>query len=592
MATFIPNLFQSAADKGADDVVQAYVDTPGFVYSQWLDRSGDKIGSTGARVGIVGDGPAGCCAAYELAKAGADVTLVTISNDHNGGRTYSDFFLEKDGKKSKDIAELGAMRFPPSEETLFHYFYKFGIKTTSGFPDPGKQPTWVSYQHTGQLWSDETTPPKGFENVHNGFVSLVTNGIHSRDGAREFPSSIEMSNLLKKSASDQNSYKQIIAIWQKYLDYFGADSWYSGLRKIFAPNGELATREKIIWTEDDFTRFGTLGIGSGGFGPLYNIGFLYIYRLLVNQLETNQLFVPSGISSLADNLLEGFQKSGGKLVRNTRVLSVKKENGKWTIFSVGGDFGGLDYVIVATSNRSMEISIDGVSVYQPDHSKAATSLDTAEAINRTHMVPSSKFFIRTKKFWEGGKYPRNILSDTRVPQVYTLDYGDPSGSGVVLGQYTWEDASIKTLAITDPEEYLNTLLIPAINEIMEGTPYEDYSSQLVPFTGDVKRDLRLINWETEPYYYGGFTLARPGQDSYIDQMFHDFSKSSDKNTDTHLYIAGDSCSWSGGWIEGALHTGLNAAAAVIFSSGGTFSDKTSNPVKDVAPPIYTYYPKG
>ena len=85
MATFIPNLFQSAADKGADDVVQAYVDTPGFVYSQWLDRSGDKIGSTGARVGIVGDGPAGCCAAYELAKAGADVTLVTISNDHNGG---------------------------------------------------------------------------------------------------------------------------------------------------------------------------------------------------------------------------------------------------------------------------------------------------------------------------------------------------------------------------------------------------------------------------------------------------------------------------------------------------------------------------
>ena len=34
-----------------------------------------------------------------------------------------------------------------------------------------------------------------------------------------------------------------------------------------------------------------------------------------------------------------------------------------------------------------------------------------------------------------------------------------------------------------------------------------------------------------------------------------------------MYLAGDSVSWSGGWLEGAMQTGLNAACAVAHRFG-------------------------
>ena len=52
--------------------------------------------------------------------------------------------------------------------------------------------------------------------------------------------------------------------------------------------------------DDDMEIFGTLGVGSGGFGSLYSVQFLEIFRLFVNELETDQQFVPTGIASVYD----------------------------------------------------------------------------------------------------------------------------------------------------------------------------------------------------------------------------------------------------------------------------------------------------
>jgi tryptophan 2-monooxygenase len=34
------------------------------------------------------------------------------------------------------------------------------------------------------------------------------------------------------------------------------------------------------WTAEELERFGTLGIGSGGFGPMYPVNFLEILRII------------------------------------------------------------------------------------------------------------------------------------------------------------------------------------------------------------------------------------------------------------------------------------------------------------------------
>ena len=35
-----------------------------------------------------------------------------------------------------------------------------------------------------------------------------------------------------------------------------------------------------------------------------------------------------------------------------------------------------------------------------------------------------------------------------------------------------------------------------------------------------------------------------------------------------VFLSGESTSWAGGWIEGALHSGLDAAMAVVRKMGG------------------------
>lgn len=597
MATFIPNLRPQPEALPP----QAFVDTPNFIYADWLNRSGGINGQIGkvppqTSVGIVGAGPAGCVAAFELQKCGARVTLFDAETDEEradqripGGRLYSSRFRDANGQATRDIAELGAMRFPPSEETLFYYLDAFDIQTTANFPDPGKQPTWVYYKGQGQVWSNPAVPPNGFERVWRGWSDLVANGISNQNG-RVFWSSATFNQMLRSSPYNGSSLNSVTSAWQSYINEFGNDSFYSGLTKIFGPKAKWWVPGGAAWSAEDFTRFGALGIGSGGFGPLYNIGFNYIYRLLANALETDQRFVPGGISQLCENLIQQFQMRGGTYSADTRVDKVmvgQQGPGTVTLRLQNGVTPTFNRVIVATTTRAMEMGLN-LSDAQADLSPnmQTTHVDVGEAIDRVHVVSSTKLFLRTKKFWNDTRFPRNILSDTKCPQVYTLDYGDQQ-SGVVLVTYTWADDSTKTQALDGPG--LLAAMKQEIATITRNTPFYDFADQLVPYTGNLERDMRFIVWQDTQDYFGAFTLAQPGQDPYIDTMFRDFGKAGTKD-DNFVYVAGDCTSWAGGWVDGALHTGLNCAAGVVQSLGGVFTVSNYNPMNAVAPGRYEYYP--
>ncbi|MGO4714537.1 flavin monoamine oxidase family protein [Bradyrhizobium sp. 2TAF24] len=596
MATFIPNLRPFPAQVAQP---QAFVDTPNFVYSDWLNQSGGinaPIGKlSGQTVGIVGGGAAGCVAAFELQKCGAKVTLFDAETAEEvadkrppGGRLYSSRFRDSNGVATVDIAEMGAMRFPPSEEALFYYLNAFNIQTTANFPDPGKQPTWVYYKGQGQMWSNPAVPPNGFERVWNGWVALVNNGITVPNGV-SFWSSVSFNTQLQLSPTNGTALANVTNAWQYYLNEFGSDSFYTGLSKIFGPQHKWQVPAGAVWTAEDFTRFGTLGIGSGGFGPLYGIGFNYIYRLLTNALETDQRFVPGGISQLCQAFVSRFTSTGGSYVPNTRVTHVKvaeQQPGTVTLTLGNGSKQTFNRVIVAATTRAMEMGLS-LSDAQPQlpPNQQTTYPNVGEAINRIHVTSSTKLFLRTKKFWNNTRFPRNILSDTKLPQLYTLDYGDPQ-SGVVLVTYTWEDDSTKTQALS-PAELLETLK-NEIRTITAGTAFSDYADQLVPYSGNLERDMRSVVWQSTKDYFGAFTLAQPGQDPYVDTVYRDFGKAGSA-IDNLVYVAGDCTSWTGGWADGALQSGLNCAAGVIKSLGGTFTVSNNNPITAVAPPRYAYY---
>ena len=82
-----------------------------------------------------------------------------------------------------------------------------------------------------------------------------------------------------------------------------------------------------------------------------------------------------------------------------------------------------------------------------------------------------------------------------------------------------------------------------------------------------------------------FKLQLPGQDHLVQAAYYQFLSVLDPATDPGVYLVGDSVSWSGGWVEGALQTGVNAACAVAKRLGGTLS--INSPLSQ-NPKLYNY----
>lgn len=553
---------------------RAYIDTL-FDYATFADAlASSPIGKlTGGQasspIAIIGTGLAGLTAAYELLRAGAtNITLFEASN-RSGGRTYSAVF---NVSEPEYIAELGAMRFPPTEFALFHYLNTFGIPVTGDFPDPGIVDTTISYQGQTYSWVAGNPPPSIFDTVYAGWNAFVTNGATVGGVTLAPPDTI--SDLLT-----QGNLAAANAAWQTYIDVFENESFYSGLFKIFnGPNPPGNTN----WQHPaDYQLFGALGLGSGGFGPLYPLGFLELVRMIIDGLETDQQFVPGGIESLA-TAFEQASFNGvplGNLIKlSAPVTGVSVDSGAGVVvLTVNGTTQKFARAIVATSHRSAQISI-GLAPGAP------VSAQTYGALTELHSASSSKVIVMTKnKFWlTSPGLPANIQTDKLVRGVYFLDYspGNPANPGVVILSYTWEDDSVKLLGLQDPQALVTRLLqdVALINP--------NYASQIVPINGDYSTYVKVIAWENEPYQYGAFKFNFPGDDILTQGLYYNYLLVNNPSTDPYLYFAGESYSFHGGWTEGAITTGLNAATAVIKSLGGTLLI-SPNPLTDPGPG-YTY----
>lgn len=584
-----PNLRRTAPRgpfAAAPPVPRTFVDAPTMDYAAWLTASGDAIARFGGepselRVAVVGSGGAGLAAAYELLRCGLDVTVFEAT-DRIGGRLFS-----VSGTQDGNFFEMGAMRFTPSERVLHHYADVF---TTSGasiinfdtgpFPDPGANLTYVVFQGETYVWDPKKQGPlpPSAEVTRAGWEAFVCDGFTSKDGSIRLEPAQRITEWL---ADPHDNADRVREAWSAYIRAFGSSSLYEAALRIFgdahAPGGR-------VWQEVDFEFFGALGTGFGGFGPLFPICFLDIMRFVINAVDADQHEITTGVESVVRGFLDqqvplpdGRTTTLRDRVRTDHPVSrvLRTPRGVRLRFAYG-DEEEFDRVIVATSHRSMELSM-GLGVSEDGFPLAEP---VADAVRRVHLESSSKVFAETAKFWEGGEWPRNVVGDTILRNLYTLDYPDTLGDrGVLLFSYTWADDSVKQQAFIEPKDRLALLLrdLDGISKPLR----EAVEASLVRGT------VQVIDWQRMPYYYGAFKLNHPGQDVYVRAMFRDFLKAGGP-ADTRVYIAGDSVGFLGGWVENAFQTGLNAAAAVAVSLGGDLTAYELSPFSRLCADRYDY----
>jgi tryptophan 2-monooxygenase len=437
------------------------------------------------------------------------------------------------------------------EKIFGYYAAQFGLQGGE-FPDPGKVDTDIIFQSIKYAWLANQPPPAIFATVSKSWDAFV----------KTLDPLVE---LLTEGSSA--SFRQALQQWQALINpqsgtgqvAFSNISFYDGLVYLFVDNYARYGLSQP-WAREEFELFAALGLGSGGFGSLYQVNFAEIVRLMVNGLETNQQFYPMGL----ERLTEGFANAEtgyGPVKHHVRYGSVV------TCVSTPGGAGSkvrvdirgegaqeFDAVIVATTNRAMQADMgitlpsrQGCLLMPP-----VLNQDCNTGIQQLHLMNSSKLFVLTRsKFWAtdpSQHFPQNIQTDGLVRGLYCLDYPG-TDHGVVLVSYTWGDDSTKYIAIKDPAARLAHLL----RSLREYAP--DFVDRLQAEV--MVEHTHLVDWQDREHYYGAFKLNYPGQDYYNQQLYYQFTRSQNG-----IYLAGDSISWSGGWIEGALQTGMNAAAAV------------------------------
>jgi monoamine oxidase len=179
------------------------------------------------------------------------------------------------------------------------------------------------------------------------------------------------------------------------------------------------------------------------------------------------------------------------------------------------------------------------------------------AIKNIHLISSGKVFVRTKTaFWKD-QPPESTLTctitDEATRATYLFDFDDTK-SGVICLSYTWEDSAVKFNALIHEERVQLCL------RILEKIYGKDLISQHVV-------ESVSFSWEGMKGYNGGFKLTYPGQYEYQLALF---KQPFEPGPELHngVFLAGETTSWAGGWLEGALQSGLNASRAIVSRLGG------------------------
>ncbi len=249
-----------------------------FAYDDFLRHPAGlgavPAGRHGTEVAIVGAGLSGIVCAFELMKLG--LRPVVYEADRIGGRLRSETFEGHSGA----LAELGAMRFPPSSRALFHYIDACGLETRP-FPNPltpAAGSTVVDLKGVSHYARRLADLPPVFIEVADAWRLSLEEGAHF--------SAVQ-------DAIRARDVGRIKALWDPLVAALDDESFYGFLAR--SPHFERFSRREI---------FGQVGFGTGGWDTDFPNSMLEILRVVYTGADEDHRMIVEGSQALPRRLWE------------------------------------------------------------------------------------------------------------------------------------------------------------------------------------------------------------------------------------------------------------------------------------------------
>ena len=497
----------------------------------------------GTEVAVIGGGLSGLITAHELMKMG--LKPVVYEADRIGGRLRTERMSEE---PEGAVAEMGAMRFPPSSTAFWHYVDRVGLRTTP-FPNPlspAASSTVVDLKGVPHYAEKLEDLPEIYREVAQAWDQALESVEHTR-----------MQRAIRER--DVATQKEI---WNRLVERLDNQTFYGFLSE--SP-GFASFRKREI--------FGQVGFGTGGWDTDFPNSILEILRVTYTGADDDHRAIVGGVDQLPLRL---WGTAPDKLVHWARGTSLatlhpdgprpavtvlrrtanrKSPSGNITVTDASGATRTYRAAVFTAQSWMMLSKIDCDEDLLP--------IDHWSAIERTHYMESSKLFVPVDRaFWRdrdpvtGHDTMSMTLTDRVTRGTYLLEGETPDAPAVICLSYTWSDDSLKWLPLSADERM--EVMLSSLSKIYPG----------VNIRSHVTGDPVTISWEDEPYFMGAFKANLPGHYRYQRRLFTHFRQDDLAERHRGLFLAGDDISWTAGWVEGAVQTALNAVWGVMHHFGG------------------------
>ncbi len=468
----------------------------------------------GARVIVIGAGPAGLATAYELSERGYDVKVFEARN-----RVGGHVFTVRGGQVSEEIGTAPQVaRFDPGQ------YYNAGA--------------WrIPYYHRATLYYPKLFGVKMIvhKNINHQAYSYMEN-VRGQDGGRKMvlrelygDMTGHTSEMLAK-AIDQNQLDLDLTQedQEDLLTYLQQEGVLSSSDYSYGPNNSRGVDQYAgpgNQPEIDSTPRDLLDILSFATATAQQASIIYRMAPLLEMQETMQT-PEEGMSAIYER---GFlPRLKDRVQFNAEVLEIHQSpDSAWIVYrnkETGQTEQHHAEYIVSTIPLSVlkDIPADFSSAYK-------------EAILAgSNYLSVGKMGLQFKRrFWEEDEWIYGGITFLDNPQIGTISYptwGMLTQKGVLQAYYNFGDDATQVGNMT-PAERIETAI--AAGERIHGAPYRD------EFESGFS-----VSWDRVRYSNGGWSgWSASAREQYYDTLLE---------PDGRIYLAGEMLSYVPGWQEGAI----------------------------------------